>query len=166
MLLFIICSAQRNLGHAWNCLTPKCEILETISLSTLHLTQWELIGSSHLLPFCVICTDVGELAAHIEEHIILTWCPFLHEVCGEHPCPEHYAVILEAPLKKRKKKRFKLNTVNFVQAFYSNAAKKLLRKISAISATFFFIVRKTTTDCKHIFSSQEAKIMTIVLRCY
>lgn len=71
--------------------------IKKLQMKPVILHHSGTLNESHLLPFGVVLADVRELAAHVEQHIILPWCPFLHEVCGEHPCPKHDAVILEAP---------------------------------------------------------------------
>lgn len=52
-------------------------------------------ATSHLLALCVVCADVGELPADVEQHVVLPRSPPLHEVGGEHPRPEHDPVVLK-----------------------------------------------------------------------
>ena len=49
----------------------------------------------HLLALAVVLADVVEFPADVEQHVVLTRSELLHEVGGEHPRPEHDAVILE-----------------------------------------------------------------------
>lgn len=59
-------------------------------------------GAAHLPPVhAALTARVRQLPAHIEEHVVLSRCPLLHEVCREHPRPEDDAVVLEAPCRRR-----------------------------------------------------------------
>lgn len=56
----------------------------------------------HLFPIGAVAADVGWLPADVEEHVVLTGSPLLHEVRGEHPRPEHDAVVLETTCSHNK----------------------------------------------------------------
>lgn len=58
---------------------------------------------THLLPICIITTNIGQFSADVKEHIILSRGPFLHKVSGKHPSPEYYAVIFETSYKEKSK---------------------------------------------------------------
>lgn len=59
-------------------------------------------GAAHLPPVrAALTARTCQLPAHVEQHVILPQCPFLHEVGGEHPSPEDDAVIFEAPYRAR-----------------------------------------------------------------
>ena len=53
-------------------------------------------ATPHLLALGVVGADVRELPPHVEQHVVLPRRAVLHEIGGEHPRPEHDAVVLEA----------------------------------------------------------------------
>lgn len=57
--------------------------------------NWSGISARHLFALAVVCADVGEFPADVEQHVVLSRSPLLHEVRGEHPGPEHDAVIFK-----------------------------------------------------------------------
>lgn len=59
----------------------------------------------HLFALGVVCADVGELPADVEQHVVLSRSPLLHEIRGEHPGPEHDAVILKTTCRNTNKKK-------------------------------------------------------------
>lgn len=58
----------------------------------------DLIGR-HLFALRAVRAAVRQLPAYVEQHVVLTRSPSLHEVGGEHPGPEDDAVILKTAWK-------------------------------------------------------------------
>lgn len=63
--------------------------------------SWSGISARHLFALAVVRADVGEFPADVEQHVVLSRSPLLHEVRGEHPGPEHDAVIFKTAWRNK-----------------------------------------------------------------
>ncbi len=68
------------------------------------ITGQEWTSARHLFALRVVRADVGKFPADVEQHVVLPRRPFLHEIRGEHPGPEHDAIILKTAWKHTSKK--------------------------------------------------------------
>lgn len=80
-----------------NCWISLCWLSSACNAISEH--KCEQTSARHLFALGVVCADVGEFPADVEQHVVLSRSPLLHKVCGEHPGPEHDAVILKTACK-------------------------------------------------------------------
>lgn len=84
----------------------------------------------HLFALGVVCADVGELPADVEQHVVLSRSPLLHKICGEHPGPEHDAVILKTTYTRKNRQKQEGKYAVFHSTSPDTAAKNTNKLVS------------------------------------